>query len=214
MTVVAAMVGAATFAAVVGCSNPGTPTSSGTTTASQSASTSSRAAVTSAVPQAPKHGVDRAAGGIDVTIAAQGSSTVGPGGPPMRFDVTLVNNTTDIPQVGMVVSLGHCSCAPPGARMMPAGSMRLLDPQTNAWVTVPYVSEGTGMDYIYRNLVPPFPLAHGQTVTYQLEMQLNADQSFTVGKGESAIHVTLTDPANPSGNRFGDTVSLPITVEP
>jgi hypothetical protein len=28
----------------------------------------------------------------------------------------------------MVVSMGHCSCSPPGTRLMPAGSMRMLDP--------------------------------------------------------------------------------------
>jgi hypothetical protein len=132
----------------------------------------------------------------------------------MRFSVTLVNNGADMAQVGLVVSLGHCSCSPPGAAMMPQGSMRMLDPQTNAWVAVPYIREGTGMDYIYQNLVPPFPLTHGQTVTYQLEMQLNADQNFTVDKGKSAIDVTPTDPTDPTRNGFRDTESLPIAVEP
>src|ERR1700682_2340358 len=91
LTVVATFIGAATIAAVVGCSSSGPPASSGTTAASQSASPSSRPAVTSAAPQAPKPGLDEAAGGIDVTIAAQGSTTVRPGGPPMRFSVALVN---------------------------------------------------------------------------------------------------------------------------
>jgi hypothetical protein len=211
---VAAMVAAATIAAVAGCSNPGTPSSSGPATTPQSTSASSRPSVTSAVPQAPKLESDPSVSGVDITIAAQGGATVRPGGPPLRFNVTLVNTAADIAQLGMVVSLGHCSCAPTGARMMPAGSMRLLDPQTNAWVTVPYVSEGTGMDYIYENLVPPFPLAHGQTVTYQLEMQLNADQKFTVEKGKSAIDVTPTDPTDPARDGFRYAKSLPITVEP
>ena len=60
----------------------------------------------------------------------------------------------------------------------------MLDAQTNDWVNVPYVREGTGMDYITANLVPPFPLSHGQTVTYQLEMQLDADQHFNVTDGQ------------------------------
>ncbi|MDT5364009.1 MAG: hypothetical protein QOC69_5771 [Mycobacterium sp.] len=217
MTVVAMMVGAATIAAVVGCSSSGTPTSSGTTTVGQSGAVSSQPAVTSAAPhvlltQAQPHG---SAGGIDVTLAAQGSTTVRPGGPPMRFTVTLVNTTTtDIDQVGMVVSLGHCSCSPSGARMMPAGSMRMLDPSTQAWVTVPYDSEGTGMDYINETLVPPFVLIHGQTITYQLQMQLHADQGFTVGNGESDISVTMTNVATYPPTRLGTTSSLPITVEP
>jgi hypothetical protein len=134
----------------------------------------------------------------------------------MRFDVTLVNNTTtDFAQVGMVVSVGHCSCSPtPGPQMMPAGSMRMLDPNANTWVTVPYVREGTGMDYIYQDLVPPFSVTPGQTVTYQLEMQLDAEQNFTVGTGETSINVTLTDPASQSADRLSDTSSLRIAVEP
>ena len=81
--------------------------------------------------------------------------------------------------------------------MMAEGSMRMLDPQTNEWVQVPYVREGTGMDYITANLVPPFPLSHGQTVTYQLEMAVDAEQDMTVTNGETSIGVTLTDPDNP-----------------
>ena len=202
------------IAAVVGCSNAAAPTSSGTTSMSQSASASSQSAVSSAVPQAPTSGQEAATGGIDVSIAAQRSTTVKPGGPPMRFSVTLANAGDDVPAVGLVVSLGHCSCGPPGARMMAEGTMRMLDPQTNAWVTVPYVREGTGMDYILGTLVKPFPLNHGQTVTYQLEMQVDADQPFTVTKGESSISVTLANPDNPmEGDRLGKGSYLPITVE-
>ncbi len=136
------------------------------------------------------------------------------GGEPMRFSVTLDNNGADIDKVGLVVSLGHCSCGPPGASMMAMGSMRMLDPETNAWVTVPYDREGTGMDYIMGTLVKPFPLSHGQTVTYQLEMRLDADQPFTVTDGESSINVALTDPDNPlDGPRLGKGGYLPISVE-
>ncbi len=134
---------------------------------------------------------------VDVTVVPEGETTVRPGGPPIRFRVTLVNNGADIAKVGMVVSLGHCSCGPPGASMMAKGSMRMLDPQTNEWVDVPYVREGTGMDYITENLVPPFPLSHGQTVTYRLEMAVDAEQDMTVTDGETSIGVTLTDPDDP-----------------
>jgi hypothetical protein len=41
---------------------------------------------------------------------------------------------TDMAQVGLVVSLGHCSCGSPQQHMMPQGSMRMLDPNTNGWV--------------------------------------------------------------------------------
>lgn len=96
----------------------------------------------------------------------------------MRFSVTLVNTaTTPTVQVGLVVSLGHCSCGAPGAQMMPGGSMQMLDPDTKTWVTVPYVREGTGMDYIGQTLVPPFVLEQGQTLNYELEMQLNGHRA-------------------------------------
>src|SRR6476661_9665457 len=161
-----AAIAAATLAAVVGCSDADAPN------ASPAATT-------------------KAAKPIDATIEPEGETTVRLGGPPIRFRVTLVNNGADIAKLGMVVSLGHCSCGPPGASMMAEGSMRMLDPQTNEWVQVPYVREGTGMDYITENLVPPFPLSHGQTVAYQLEMAVDAEQDMTVTNGETSIGVTL-----------------------
>jgi hypothetical protein len=112
------------------------------------------------------------------------------------------------------VSLGHCSCGRGGAAMMPAGSMRMLDAQTNEWVEVPYDIEGTGMDYITENLVPPFPLAHGATVTYQLEMALDADPDHSVPAGKGGINVTPTDPADPMRYGFRYAKFFSITVEP
>ncbi len=204
---VATMAGAAIIAAVVGCSHAAPLTSPDITTSVQPASAT-------AAPQAPASPTEASAGGINASITPEGSTAVRVGGEPMRFSVTLDNTGADIDKVGLVVSLGHCSCGPPGASMMAMGSMRMLDPQTNAWVTVPYDREGTGMDYIMGSLVPPFPLSHGQTITYQLEMQLDADQPFTVTEGKSSINVTLTDPDDPLNNkRLGKGAYLPITVE-
>jgi hypothetical protein len=209
-----AAIAAATIAAVVGCSQGNAPSSAGTTTTVQPASAPSLPSATSAAPQSPASQTPVKAKPVDVTVAPEGDTTVRLGGPPLRFTVTLVNNGPDLPQVGLVVSLGHCSCGPPGASMMAEGSMRMLDAQTNEWVNVPYVREGTGMDYITQNLVPPFPLSHGQTVTYQLEMQLNAHQDFDVTDGETSIGATLTDPDNPmAGNRLGRGSYHPIIVE-
>ncbi len=216
----ATLVGAATVVAFVGCSSShtatssGTPTSSATTTAGQSASSSPPQGTSSAspAPGAASHG---SAGGVDVTITAPGPTTVRPGGPPMPFSVTLVNTTTaGLAQVGMVVSLGHCSCNPSGAAMMPAGSMQMLNTDTNAWVTVPYVAEGTGTDFLSQTLVPPFVITQGQTITYQLQLQLNANQNFTVGNGASAIDVTMTNVTTNTALGVSPTASLPIAVEP
>lgn len=197
---------------LAGCSNAGAPTAYDISTTTRPAAVPGQAA-TPSVTKNPQPQSDTGIH-VDAAITAQGGTTVRPGGPSMRFSVTLVNDGADISEVGMVVSLGHCSCSPsPGPKMMPAGSMRMLDPQSNTWVAVPYVSEGTGMDYLNRYLVPPFPLTHGQTITYQLEMQVDADDEARIASGESAVNVTLTDPAT-SRVRPGGHASLPITVEP
>jgi len=217
-SLVATVVSAATVVALVGCSSSGTPTAgtttrSATTTAGPSTPPSNPTPVTSPAPQLPQaHG---SAGGVDVTVTALGPTTVRPGGAPMPFSVALVNTTTaGVAQVGMVVSLGHCSCNPSGAHMMPAGSMQMLDPNTKAWVTVPYVAEGTGTDFLSQTLVPPFVLTQGQTITYQLQLALNANQNFTVDKGDSAINVTMTNVTTNTPVGPSPTASLPIAVEP
>jgi hypothetical protein len=217
----ATLVGAATVVAFVGCSSShttsssGTPTGSATTSAGQSTSPSSPPQGSSSASPAPGAASHGSAGGVDVTITAPGPTTVRPGGAPMPFSVTLVNTTTGgLAQVGMVVSLGHCSCNPSGAAMMPAGSMQMLNPDTNAWVTVPYIAEGTGTDFLSQTLVPPFVLTQGQSITYQLQLQLNANQNFTVNKGESAIDVTMTNVTTNTPLGVSPTASLPISVEP
>jgi len=210
-SLVATLVSAATVVALVGCSSSGTR--SATTTAGPSTPPSNPTPVTSPAPQLPQ--AHRSAGGIDVTITAPGPTTVRPGGAPMPFSVALINTTTaGVAQVGMVVSLGHCSCNPSGAHMMPAGSMQMLDPNTKAWVTVPYVAEGTGTDFLSQTLVPPFVLTQGQTITYQLQLALNANQNFTVDKGDSAINVTMTNVTTNTPVGPSPTASLPIAVEP
>ncbi|MEU0502650.1 hypothetical protein [Nocardia sp. NPDC005998] len=131
----------------------------------------------------------------------------------MRFNVTLVNtDTTDDAQVGLVVSLGHCTCNSGPLKMMPTGSMRMLDAATNTWQTVPYVAEGGGTDFLTKTLVAPFELDHGQTTTYELELALPTD--LPVNAGESAIHVTMTDVSTNKPIGATPTASLPITVEP
>jgi hypothetical protein len=205
----------ATILVLVGCSSPDRPTSSGTTQ-TQSASPSSRVTTTSSAPASSDSRRSGKADGLQITIYPQEDTTVRPGGPPLRFGITLLNTTAnDIAQVGLVVSLGHCSCGSPEQHMMPQGSMRMLDPHNNTWVAAPYVREGGGMDFILQTLVPPFDLKHGgQVVTYELEMQLDATQDFTVGKGDGAINVTRTDIATHNSIGTSPTASLRITVEP
>jgi hypothetical protein len=145
----------AMVAVAVGCSNADAPHASSATSTARPVSASSQ----TASPATAKP--------VDVTVASEGETTVRPGGPPIRFRVT-----------------------------------------------VPYVREGTGMDYITENLVPPFPLSHEQTVTYRLEMAVDAEQDMTVTNGETSIGVTLTDPDDPmEGPRLGGGSYHPVTVE-
>jgi len=126
----------------------------------------------------------------------------------MAFTVTLTNTTpADIPDVKLVVSFGHCACGHPGASIMPKGTMRMLDPNTNAWVAAPYVAEGTGMDYINQTLVPPFVLKQGQTITYRLEASMNADPDVTPGTSQLTVTITTPDARGHAG-------AIPVTVEP
>ena len=216
----ASLVGAALAVSLAGCSNSGTttssttPTASTTTTTAPSASPSGSSATTSASP-APQATTKGSAGGIDVTITAPGPTAVRPGGAPMPFSVTLLNTTTaSIAQLGMVVSLGHCSCNPSGVAMMPAGTMQLQSSDTNAWVTVPYVAEGTGTDFLAQPVLAPLTLNQGQTITYQLQLQLNPNQNFTVNQGASAVDVTMTNISTNAPIGASPTASLPITVGP
>jgi hypothetical protein len=152
--------------------------------------------------------------GVNATITPEGDTNLKLGGPPMRFNVTLDNEGPDVRAVGLVVSMGHCGCGLPGASMMVPGTMQRLDSQTNEWVKAPYVRQGTGMDFIMGNLVPPFPLAHGQTVSYELQVALDADPDHKFTDGKGGVEVTLANGDNPmEGDRLGKSAFLPITVQ-
>jgi hypothetical protein len=58
---------------------------------------------------------------------------------------------------------------------------------------VPYVPTGSVRIPSTKLLVPPFVLDHGGSTTYQLEVGLDDDADSTVGHGESAFNVTMTD---------------------
>lgn len=200
--------------ALAGCSSPGT-------TAPQQTSPPSSTTQVHGTPvdtptrQVRNQQVEGSADGIAATITPQDRTTVRPGGAALRFDLTLVNTTTtDHPQIGLVVSLGHCSCDTAGSAILPAGRMRMFDAGTDAWLSVPYVAEGTGTDFLTTTLVPPFALEHGQSIHYRLELRLNASQTFTVVHGAASIDTTLTNAGTHVPLGVSPTASLPITVQP
>ncbi len=197
----ATLVSAAAALSLAGCALSDTPT----------ATPPYRQVVTSSTlpPPPPPPSSTGSVQGIDSSISASDSGPIKPGGDPFEFTVTLTNTTSaDIADVELVLALGHCTCAPsPGAAMMPTGSMRMLDPTTSTWVDVPYDREGTGMDYYYQNLVPPFVIKAGQTLTFRLQMRIDPNPDLIAGG--SMINVIVKTPAE--AGRGG---SLPITVEP
>src|SRR6476619_2303542 len=92
LAAVAASIGAALVAVLVGCSTSGQPARSGTTTTAQSGTPSGQPATTSPTTSAPDHpGPNGTADGISITIAPQGGTTIKAGGPALRFSVALVN---------------------------------------------------------------------------------------------------------------------------
>ena len=80
-----------------------------TTKASVSAS-AGPAATSSTAPASPASQTEAETAKPIDTIEPEGDPQSGFGGPPIRFRITLVNNGADIAKLGMVVSLGHCSC--------------------------------------------------------------------------------------------------------
>jgi hypothetical protein len=140
------MITVAPLVALAGCAHSAKTSSSGTSSSGSVASATGSPAISigpsSPSNPAPLPQAHGSAGAIDVTVAAEDPTVLRPGGEPMRFSVKLANTaTTPTVQVGMVVSLGHCSCGQPGAQMMLPGTMQMLDPDTKAWVAVPYVRE-------------------------------------------------------------------------
>ena len=192
-----ALAGTAMVATLVGCSGAVPPTASPYTPVVTS--------TTLPPPPSPTGSVR----GIDSRISAGDPGPIKPGGDPFEFTVTLTNTTpADLSDVGLVVALGHCTCNPsPGFSIMPPGSMKLFDPAANTWAEVPYDREATGMDFLYQNLVPPFVLEAGQTLTYRLQMRVDPNPDLIAGG--SRINVIVKTPAE-----SGQGGSLPIAIQP
>jgi hypothetical protein len=146
------------------------------------------------------------------------SPSLGYGDPPLEFNVTLTNGTSSTYQnIGVVVSVGHCGCTSPvtGAEMAPVGTMQEQDPATGQWSSVPYIREGTGMDYLGGTL-GSITLSPGATQSYALRIAFNplAQQGANWTAGQTSIDVTVV--ALPSHRQIGQspaaTVQLAVTT--
>jgi sugar lactone lactonase YvrE len=140
------------------------------------------------VPNAEKYSPVPEVGRISVALSGITSGEVKPGDPPTEVDVTVCNDSpVDYPQVGFVLALEHCSCAP-NPFGMPQGTVERFDQATGGWVKIDHPAEGSGMDYVgnYSNVQE---LPKGKAVTLRYRVALDA--SMTAGKGGvEAIAVT------------------------
>jgi hypothetical protein len=118
------------------------------------------------------------------------SGTITPGGAPTEVDVTLCNNSAvDRPEVGVVVVLGHCSCAP-NPMSIPVGTVERFDNATDSWIPLEHPTAGTGMDYLagFSN-VQDLPTGTTATLRYRIAL----DASMTAGDG--AVEAVAVTPA-------------------
>jgi hypothetical protein len=177
-------------------------------------STESQSTQPAGSASAPSGGGTGSADGLDVTVSPRAATTVRPGGPPLEFTVTVSNTAAAVrPQIALVVSMGHCSCAPGPNGVMPsdAGTMR-ISTSSGQWASVPFDYEGLGTDFLLVSVVPPFSLAAGKSRTLTLDLALKSTPQSPLTKGESVIDATITNGSTHTA--IGSTASMPITVSP
>jgi hypothetical protein len=143
-------------------------------------------------------------GRISVTMSGLPSGTVTPGDPPVEIAVTACNDSpVSYSEVGVVVVLDHCSCAP-GPTGIPAGTVEYFDQALGGWTKVAHPAAGMGMDYLGQ-FANAQELPKGQSFTVRYRIALDA--SMTAGDGAVSATVVTPYPLNQIG-----TASLPFTV--
>ncbi|MET4430309.1 hypothetical protein [Mycolicibacterium sp. 624] len=143
-------------------------------------------------------------GRVSVTMSGLPSGTIKPGDPPVVVDVTACNDSpVSYSEVGVVVVLDHCSCAP-GPLEVPVGTVEYFDRATGGWTQVDHPAAGTGMDYLGQ-FANAQELSKGQAFTVRYRIAL--DTSMTAGQGGVSAAVVTPYPLNQIGS-----ANLPFTV--
>ncbi len=197
---------AAAFLALSACSPTAAPAAPGAAASSTApaATTSAPAAggpVTSPTATGPTAGAGAptsvnsptgSAGSVTAVISGLGAHPVlTPGGAALVFEVSVHNGSGQTYQdIQPLVSMGHCSCSPGGASMMPSGTLRLWNTGTGSWQTIPYDAEGTGADFGYVNQIPGVELAAGASETFKYQVALaKTTHPLTSGSGTIDVQV-------------------------
>ena len=169
-------------------SSPATPPPATSAPAAATAPAASTAPATP-VPASP---AAQPAGALTatVTILGGGSGLV-PGGPAVRFRVTVTNRSAQTyANLLPLVSLGHCSCT--ANTLFPAGTLQERESTSNVWQTIPYDVEGFGTDYLKANEPGGIQLiSPGGVATFEYRVALKPATSAQVTRGQATLDVTL-----------------------
>ena len=125
-----------------------------------------------------------------VTILGGGSGLV-PGGPAIRFRVTVTNKSAQTySNLLPLVSLGHCTCT--ANTLFPAGTLQERESTSNVWQTIPYDVEGFGTDYLKADEPGGIQLiSPGGVATFEYRVALKPATSAQVTRGQATLDVTL-----------------------
>lgn len=143
------------------------------------------------IPAAEPYGTVPEVGRISVKMTGIPSGSITAGAAPVEVEVTLCNDSAvTYPEVGVVVTLQHCSCAP-NPLLMPTGTVERFDPASNAWIQMEHPVEGGGMDYILGfDNVQELPKGKSVTLRYRIAL----DASMNAGEGGVAATAVTPDP--------------------
>ncbi len=169
-------------------SRPATPPAAATPT--PAATTPSAAAAPASTAPATPAAQPGGALTATVTILGGGSGLV-PGGPAVRFRVTVTNKSAQTySNLLPLVSLGHCTCT--ANTLFPAGTLQERESTSNVWQTIPYDVEGFGTDYLKADEPGGIQLiSPGGVATFEYRVALKPATSAQVTRGQATLDVTL-----------------------
>jgi hypothetical protein len=172
------------------------------------------AASTAPATPAPASPVAQPAGALTatVTILGGGSGLV-PGGPAIRFRVTVTNRSAQTySNLLPLVSLGHCSCT--ANTLFPAGTLQERESTSNVWQTIPYDVEGFGTDYLKANEPGGIQLiSPGGVATFEYRVALKPATSAQVTRGQANLDVTLVTLPGHTPVGLAPSGSAPVAVQ-
>jgi len=184
---------AAALSASPPASSPATPpTTAPPTAAAATAPAAAGSASTAPATPAPASPAAQPPGALTATVTIlDGGSGLVPGGPAVRFRVTVTNRSAQTySNLLPLVSLGHCSCT--ANTLFPAGKLQERESTSNVWQTIPYDVEGFGTDYLQVNEPGGIQLiSPGGVATFEYRVALKPATSAQVTRGQAALDVTL-----------------------